>query len=197
MTNAIYFNYAFVPVARSVGKMQQALKQVDAERMHKLLDDASQADKLDGGALNLNGRGYLAHYMQTGQKQPILLEKAAAGFLAAVERDKADYKNYSKLSRVYELLGEPEKAYAWCVGAARRYPGSGQLQVRLAGIAEQLEKKEAAIEHYKKAIAIEDAYRAQFKVMYPGEDVFSRIGEDEYQFTIKRLEELTKNQLSN
>ena len=79
----VYFNYAFVPVKRSVEKIQMALRQADAERMHELLDQASEADKLAAGALNLNGKTYLTHYIQTGQKQPILLEKASACFLAA------------------------------------------------------------------------------------------------------------------
>lgn len=189
----VYFNYAFVPVKRSVGKIQQAFRQVDAEGMHKFLDLASEADKLDAGALSLNGKAYLEHYVQTGQKQPIFLEKASACFLAAAERDKADYNNYLNLSRVYELLGELEKAYAWCIETARRYPGFGRLQLRLAKIAEQLEKKDAAVEHYKKAIEIEDAYRTQFKLMYPGKKIFSRIGETEYQFSKRRLEELSES----
>ncbi len=193
----VYFNYAFVPVKRSVAKIQQALSQVNIELSHDFLYEAGNLDTLDSGTFNLNGRGYLEHYMQTSQSEPILLEKAAERFLWAVERNRADYKNYSKLCRVYELLGEPEKAYSWCVGAVRRYPGSGKLHAGLAKTAEQLGKTEAAIEHYKKAIEIEDAYRSQFKVMYPGREVFSRIGEEEYHFAIKRLEELTENQLSN
>ena len=60
-----------------------------------------------------------------------------------------------------------------------------------AKIAEQSGKLEYASEQYQKAIEIEDAYRKQFWIMYPGREIFSRLGEDNYNFALKQIEKLS------
>ena len=42
----------------------------------------------------------------------------------------------------------------------------------------------------KKAIEIEDAYRTQFKIMYPGKKVFSRLGQENYNSAKNKLKKL-------
>ncbi len=185
-----YFNYAFVPVARASENIKQAMQGFGYT--HEFLDQAAEDDRLDPSAPNLNGRFYLQEYNNTAKKQTVLLEKAVKCFLTAVERNKADFKNYEKLSQVYRLLGDAQKSYYWGLEAAKRYPGSGRLQFNLAEIAEKLGKITVAIEHYKETVKIEDKYRSQFQVMYPGREIISRLGEEKYKRAKQRIEFLSR-----
>ena len=198
-----YFNYALVPMAKTSARIQQAIRQGQQfEYAHQLLDQAAEQDRLDPTALNLNGRLYLQHYNETPNAQPALLKKAEACFLAAIARDKADFKNYQKLSEVYSLLAKTEavqeknnwlnKSLDSLWSAVERYPGSSQLRIEMAEVAEQLDKTDIAVAQYKKAVEIEDAYRNQFKTMYPGREIFSRLGEEKYQFAKQRIKYLSE-----
>ena len=184
-----YFWFAWWPVYKTT-KTQREMQKFGYT--HKLLERVAEDDPLDPTALSLNGRLYMQHYDQTSDKDLALLEQAADCFLRAAERDKADFKNYEKLSAVYNLLARPQKAYDWGVEAVKRYPGSGRLRIELAKIAEKLGKTDIAIEHYKEAIDIEDKYRRQFQRMYPGREIFSRLGEEKYQFAKQRITHLSK-----
>ena len=113
-----------------------------------------------------------------------------------IERNSADYKNFERLSKVYNLLAATEgpesvrwqqKALDAIEEAVSRYPGSARLRIELAGIAERLGKKEMAIENYQLAIKIEDGYSEQFKIMYPDFPVFSRLGKEKYSLAKERL----------
>jgi tetratricopeptide (TPR) repeat protein len=187
-----YFNYALVPVAKAGANIKPAMQGIGYT--HEYLDRAAGYDKLDPTALNLNGRFYVQEYNQAVKKQAVLLEKAAQCFLEAVRRDNADFKNYEKLSQVYNLLGDNKTAYRWALEAAKRYPGSDRLQFNLGNIAEQLNAIPDAVEHYKKAVKIEDQFRAQFRQMYPRREIVSRLGEEKYQFALERIRELEKQQ---
>ena len=187
-----YFNYALVPVAKATIKTQRAIR--DLGYAHRLLDQAAEHDRLDPTALNLNGRLYLQRYNETPNAQPALLKKAEACFLAAIARDKADFKNYQKLSDVYNLLGQTQKAYDWCFKATQLYPGSGRLNFELAQIAEKLHKSDIAIAQYEKAIEIEDSYRRQFQIIYPGRQIVSRLGKDKYNSAKDRIKTLSNQQ---
>jgi hypothetical protein len=208
-----YFNYALVPVAKTSARNLQAVRQGQPfGYAHQLLFQAAEQDPLDPTALNLNGRLYLQHYNETPNAQPALLKKAEACFFAAIARDNADFKNYEKLSEVYTLLAknsptrlgakprEQEKIYwlnyaidsLW--SAVERYPTSDRLRFELAKIAEQLDKTDIAVAQYEKAVEIEDAYRNQFKIMYPNKEIFSRLGEDKYEFATERIKSLKKQQ---
>jgi len=186
-----YLNYAFFPVAKAGANIKLAMQR--PRYTHELLDKAAKDDPLDPSALNLNGRLYLQDYNDTGKKHPFLLENAAKCFLDAVERNEASFKNYEKLSTVYNLLGDTQKAYDWGLEAAKRYPGSGRLQFNLAEIAEQLGKTALAVEHYKEAVMIEDKYRRQFQRMYPDrEEIFSRLGEEKYKRAKQKIDSLSR-----
>jgi tetratricopeptide (TPR) repeat protein len=195
----VFVRYAWLPVYKSTTTIKQAYRAFSMGQIpqaHHFFAAAAEYDLLDPAALNLDGRLYVQHYTETGQKQPALLKNAEQCFLQAIERNKADYKNYEKLSAVYELLGRSQKAYNFCEKAAQLYPGSGQLQFKLAQLADKLGKTdpmyiEIAIEQYKIAIEIEDKYRRQFQMMYPErKEIVSRLGEEKYQFAKKRLTEI-------
>jgi tetratricopeptide (TPR) repeat protein len=196
----VYVGFLWWPVYKSTTKIKQAYQALSTGRFsqaHEFLTAAAEEDRLDATALNLNGRLYLQHYSDKGEQQQTLLKKAEKNFLEAINRNKADYKNYEKLSDVYELLGQTQKAYDWCFKAIQLYPNSGRLRFKSAKIAEQLSKVDIAIEQYKKAIEIEDSFRQQFKMMYPErKEIVSRLGKEKYHFAIKRLKELIeKNSL--
>jgi len=138
--------------------------------------------------------------MNPGNRPDVLLQ-AEKSLLAAIRRDKADFKSYENLAKVYETLaqitGEKrqfwfEKTFLALQQALVRYPWSAELHVELAETCEQLGKTDLAIEHCRKAIKIEDVYTEQFKIMYPEKEVFSRMGKIKYREAKEKLEELTK-----
>jgi tetratricopeptide (TPR) repeat protein len=192
-----YLNYALIPVAATAANTKQAYQAASIGQFaqaHDSLAVAADEDRLDPTALSLNGRLYMQHYTKTGEKERALLEKARECFLRAIDRDKADFKNYEKLSTVCDLLGETQNAYDWCLEATKHYPGSGRLRFKLAKIAEKLGKKEVAVEQYRKAVEIEQKYRAQFRLIYPErKEIVSRLGEDKYQFAMERMKALKKH----
>jgi hypothetical protein len=183
-----YFNYAFVPVTRASENIKLAMQGIGYT--HEYLDQAAKDDPLDPSAPNMSGRLYLQQYNETKKKQP--LEKAAACFLDAIERDNASFKNYEKLSQVYNLLGDTQQAYNRGLEAANRYPGSGRLQFKLGEIAEKLGKPAVAVGHYKETIMIEEEYRSQFRQMYPGREIISRLGEEKYKRAKQRIDSLSR-----
>ena len=190
----VYCSYAFVPAIKASATIQKALQ--NPNRAGQLFAAAAADDKLSPRALNLNGRLHLQYYRYSRDKQSMLTQ-AAQYFTAVVQRDKADFKNYEKLMIVYELLATvspadeaPEwtqKAYDSGIETARRYPGKGMLQFELGKIAERLGNKKTALAHYEKAVQIEDSYRAQFRRMYPGREVFSRLGQNKYASAKERI----------
>ena len=186
-----YFNYAYVPVARASENIKLAMQGIGYT--HEYLDQAAKDDRLAPSALNMNGRLYLQQYNETRNKQS--LKKATKCFLNAIERDNASFKNYEKLSQVYNLLGDTQQAYNCGLEAANRYPGSGRLQFKLGEIAEKLGKPALAVAHYKETVMIEEEYRRQFRQMYPGREIVSRLGEEKYKKAKQRIEYLSRQQV--
>ena len=205
-----YLNYALVPVVKAETKIKEAMQPVTAgEYSAKLLAQAAKDDLLDPRPMNLRGRLLLQLYEQPGKnrfdkltvEQPALLQQAADCFDEAIARDKADYRNYQKLSTVYTLLAESsagekktawlDKAFSKMYLAIEHYPGSETLHLELAKIAEQLGKNKFAVEHYQAAIDIEDNYRSFFKQEYPGTEPFDRLGKDNYEFAKEHLKKLS------
>ena len=192
----LYAGYVWSPVhatTRKIGQAQQAASTGRFDRAHALLAEASAADTLSAAALNLNGRLYLqeAEYAPTGQTTA--LERAIACFEQAVERNPANYKDYEKAAMAYSRLGKHQEAFEWYAKAAARYPGCGRLRYQMGRLAEQLDQPSQARRHYQEAVDIEDAFRAQFQIMYPKwETVVSRIGDEPYQTAKERLAELSQ-----
>jgi hypothetical protein len=192
--------YALAPAIKSGRKTQLAIR--NFAHTHELLDNAAADDPLDPAPANLNGRAYIQHYRQTGNKDAALLEAAAECFTEAAKRDSDNFKNYEKLSDIYTMLAETsspdtqthhlQKARDFAERAVKRYPGSDRLHFKLAQLADHLDETTTALDHYKKTVQIEDSFAIQFRSMYPDREIFSRLGQQKYQLAKQRIIELEK-----
>ncbi len=202
-----YFNYCLLPVVKSSSKINKAIQAADENKYplaYYLLDSAAKDDNLSPLALSLAGRLYFENASIANTGKTDLLMRSQNVFLAAIRRNPADFKNFEHLAKVYNQLAEISdgqektdwlnKAFDAARTAVELYPGMDRLRLALAEIAEKLGKIEIAISQYQKAIEIEDAFRTQFRLMYPDREVFSRLGEDKYQFARQRIKELKKAQ---
>jgi len=199
-----YFNYALLPVAGNTAKIAEAknaARYAQFELAHNLLDAAAKDDPFDPQAPSLNGRLYLEHFGFFTPRQPQLLLSAEQSFFIAAQRNPADFKSFERLAEVYSAFAQisPQqkeeflnKALDSDSVAIELYPGCDRLNIQLAEIAEQLGKTDLAIEYYKKAVDIENGFRAQFRMMYPNRQVFSRLGEEKYGLAKKRIETLSQ-----
>lgn len=201
-----YLNYVLVPVAQNTAAAARANRAVSAgqyQRAHDFFAKAADADPLSAAAPAFNGRLYLRRFgLATGGDRDSLL-RAAECLQVAIERNDAAFKNFERLTDTYVQLAETStgrkktdwlgKALATAYEAVNRYPGCGRLHFKLAQIAEESEKTGIAIEHYSKAIEIENAYRDQFRIMYPErKEIVSRLGEEMFRDAKQRLELLRK-----
>ena len=198
-----YVFYVVAPVARSTGKIRLANRAIANgwfDDAHKLLQAAAEDDSLSPNALSLDGRLYLRHFEMTNNRE--LLLKSARCFRAAINRNRAAFKNYERLAEVYSLLAEVspkqektdwlDNAYYAAKLAAERYPGSARIQFELAEIAEKLHEINDAVKHYENAINIENSFRRQFQIMYPDWETVSRLGKDKYDLAKDRLKTLSR-----
>ena len=161
---------------------------------------ASAVDSLDPEANLAVGNLYLSQFQFAPKRDVRLLEMAEENFAEVSRRDVDAHASYQRLSVVYEEMADRsfaatkeellEKSYAFILEAIERYPGSDKLHFQAAGLAEKLGKTDAAISGYSTAVEIENAYRAQFEVMYPGREMFSRLGQDKYEIAKERIAEL-------
>ena len=149
--------------------------------------------------LRLNARLSLERFEVFRPKGTDLLDLAVEKLKSAVERNPADFQNYAVLTKAYNLLAQNSandrvywlgKAFENAEDAIEHYPGSGRLHIEMAEITEKLNKPAEAIKHYEKAVEIEDSYQKQFQIMYPGREMFSRLGNEKYNYAKKRIKEL-------
>ncbi len=174
------------------GRFQQA---------SEVLASASNDDRFNPTPPAINGITLLYSIKPDAPENQEILRQAENALLTAIQRNPAEFANYEKLAEVYQSLAETQpqehllwsqKAFEAFEQAVKLYPGSADIHLALASAAHRLDKIDYAVEHYSQAIAIEDAYREQFKIMYPGREVFSRLGEIKYKFAKDRLEQLTQ-----
>jgi O-antigen ligase len=199
-----YLSYVFAPVAKSTSRIQRAeISRLSGqfERAHINLEKAAADDVLSPTAQSINGRLYLHQYEMMLEKDRSLLLKAESCLKNAIGRNSIEFKNFERLTDVYRTLAETstgqeksdwlDKALEAASQAVERYPGCGRLHFKQAQIADQMGDAENAVEHYTKAIEIEDEYRAQFRLMYPErQDIVSRIDKNMYLYAKERVEEL-------
>jgi hypothetical protein len=201
-----FMNYALIPMVgttTAITKAYNAASYGDFEQANTILAAATQDDPLGPSSPSLDARMYLQRFYASGSKDRDLLTHAEQCLNEAINRNGADFKNFERLSEVYVLLAELagagsrneylNKALTSASDAVERYPGSGRLHFQLAQIAEKSGEKDLAVREYEQAVEIEDSYRKQFRQMYPGQKVFSRLGEDRYQLAKKRMEEAGKS----
>ena len=164
--------------------------------VNSILEKASAADRFDPMPGSAKGRlfKYAASLSENDEAMLIISE---AGFAEAIARDKADFKNYENLSLVCAELAKVSKNKSWldkaienALKAVSLYPGNDKLHFAIAEIAESLGEKSIALEHYKKAVELEDGFREQFKVMYPGREIVSRLGNEKYKAALNKIEEM-------
>jgi hypothetical protein len=197
-----YFNYALIPVAKSSSgithsRHPMALGQV--QLAHIYLDAATDADPLSSEAPALNGNLYIQDFYRSDAQKEQLFNKAEQSLFIAALRNPQDYKIFSSLAELYSLYArlEPQQSdsmlnealYSASI-AVELYPGDAELNLRLAQIADDLSKADLALKHYRIAVQIEDGFRKQFKLMYPGRKVISRLNEDKYFFATRRIKDL-------
>lgn len=201
---ACIIRYSLLPTAEVSIKMETA--NTLASRGHfdnaqSLLLKASNDDALNPSPAVTAGKLLVYQFSLDPINNGEVLLKAERLFTTAINRDRANFKNYENLAGVYETLAQItsekrflwfEKAFSTFKQAVAKYPASGELRMALAQAAEQIGEIDYAIENYRKAVEIEDAYTEQFKIMYPGKDVFSRLGKIKYQQAKEKLEQLTK-----
>jgi len=198
-----YFGFALIPVVKSTSKIRQA-REASSDGLydlsHSLLSAAAEDDRLSAAALSINGQLYLQRFYGQPIQERNLLLKSEKCLLDAIGRNKASFKNFEKLTEVRLLLAETsaqqsrtdwlDKALDSAGQAVARYPGCGRLRIKMAQIAEQLGKNDLAVEQYREAVDIEDSYREQFRIMYPGREVFSRLGQQPYEYAKQRIKVL-------
>jgi tetratricopeptide (TPR) repeat protein len=185
--------------SKTVRSAKRAASEGSLQVSRGLLIAATGKDKLGPAAPALAGRMYLQSFLDDRDGDESLLASAERYLKIAAERNPADFKNYEMLAEVYCLTSQCadvrpagehlQKALDAASNAADRYGGCGRLWFKRGRIADRLDLKETAAESYRKAIDAEDAYREQFRIMYPGREMFSRLGEANYRFAKQRLKE--------
>jgi Tfp pilus assembly protein PilF len=198
-----YFNYALLPVAKSTAKIAKTGKPIEFGQFqlaHNLLAAATLDDPLSPDAPSMNGWLFLQQSYSPNPQQSQLLDNAEQALFIAAERNPADFKNFESLSEVYFLLArlQPDQNDQWLAKAldstsitVSLYPGNAESHLRLAQAADELGRTDTALKHYQTAVQIEDGFRKQFLLMYPGRNVFSRLGEEKYLFAKERIKVLT------
>jgi O-antigen ligase len=197
-------HYCLIPVAKSTSLLYHARESFDSNlhKTHKLLEEAAEKDTFNPQPQLADATLYLQYIDFYGTEQNEILALAEKSLLAAADRDPADFKPCEKLTVVYKLLAEKStgdaknayllKSYDAALKAVELYPGMGRLRIKLAEAAEDIGKNDVALENYKKAVEIEDAFRAQFRMMYPDREIISRLGNENYDYARKRIEALQK-----
>jgi hypothetical protein len=197
-----YFNYALIPVAKSSSKIAKAglyTSLGQARLSHDFLDAATIDDPLGSQAPLLNGNLYIQDFYHSDEEKEQLFNDAEQALFIAAQRSPHDYKIYDSLAELYSLYArlQPDldkvllnKALDSSSIAVEFYPGDAELHLHLAQIAEELGQNDLALKNYKIAVQIEDGFRKQFKLMYPGRKVLSRLNEDKYFFATQRIKDL-------
>jgi len=198
------FYYSWLPVYKSNTRLLKGKEAAGSGKFKlagEFFDAAANADRLSTKALIVNAQMNLQGFSASGSKEKQLLVNAESCILEAIKRDRADFRNYERLTGVYIKFAQIDslnknhwlnKAFASGCQAVKLFGGSGRLRLTLGIISEQLGKTETALEQFKKAIEIEDSYRVQFQQMYPGEKIFSRLGEKEYNLAKRQIERLKR-----
>ena len=197
-----YFNYALIPVAKSTAGIAKARPPValgQAQLAHNFLDTATIDDPLSSDAPAQNGNLYIQEFYRSDAQKEQLFNNAEQALFIAAQRNPRDYKIFDSLAELYSLYASlrPEQNEAWLNKALESasvaislYPGDAELHFKLAQIAEDLGQTDLALQNYKIAVQIEDGFRKQFKLMYPGRKVLSRLDEDKYFFATQRINDL-------
>ena len=201
-----YFIIAVIPSVRAGAAIQQAVR--DPQQAAALFAHAQQMDPLSPQAAWYSGQFDLQRFQQKILKNTDLLEQAADQFRQAARRNPAEYKMQEALGDTYLIMADNtaaeeqktkalEKAYDYSLQAHQRYPGSDRIAFKLGTIAELLGRDRDAVGWYCLAVDIEDVYRKQFQEMYPEYDLFSRLGDQRYDYAKSFIQSRTQSSPEN
>ncbi len=195
-----FCRYAVLPVGRTTSLLKQAHSDYEAgllDYTQVLFKAAAEQDTLNPQPNLSSATLYLQYIDYYGPKQKEILALAEKSLLTAADCDPADFRPYEKLTVVYKLLAEKstgdaktqylQKSFDAASRAVELYPGLGRLRMALADAAEAIGRDDIALTNYQKAVEIEDAYRAQFRMMYPDRELFSRLGNEKYDLAKQRI----------
>jgi hypothetical protein len=90
------------------------------------------------------------------------------------------------------LFASLQQAVAWADKTLLCYPACDRILLLRAQLSEQLGRNDLALRDYRRTVETEDAYRAQFRIMYPNRPLVSRLGEKNYKDAKSRIAELEK-----
>jgi O-antigen ligase len=199
-----YFNYALMPVIKSTTKITEAGYPASVGRFplaHNLLEAATDDDPLSSVAPLKNGQMYLKHIYSPLLPREEMLTNAEQSLFIAAQRNPADYRPFDGLAQLYLMRAQLapnekdkwfNKAFDVASIAVSLYPGQAELHFQLAAIADELGRTDLALKHYRQAVEIEDGFREQFHMMYPGLKVISRLPQDKYDLAKQRLKTLSE-----
>jgi len=200
----IYIGTAFLGPWRANRLLRRAMTSERPNR--EILEQLIAADPLSPAAAYNTATLLTQTYVQQRPmlKDPVLLQQAMYFGDIARKRNPADFKPWRLRADIAMMLaGQAQReqktaylqtAYAALEEAAARYPGSDRIQFTMGRLADQLGRPEQALSHYRKAVALENAYREQFKMMYPDRTpVISRLGNTAYNTAKARIEELQRD----
>lgn len=196
---AVYAAGILMPPIRANQLFKQALR--DDRRRIELLDRAAASDLLSYKTAYTAAVMFTQTYRNQRIKDVRFLEKALDYAAIAAARNQAGFKPFRLQGEIFSLLAQEasgdrktaylEKAAEAFKMALERYPGSDRIHYALAGVAEQLNQPQTALMHYQKAVEIEDAYRLQFRKMYPDrQTVISRLGHNAYEEAKEKIQML-------
>jgi O-antigen ligase len=201
LVSIVYLAVALLPPLRAEAMFKRAV--ASGTQGFELTDKAIAADALSAKTPYQAANMLTQVYQARGMNDPAFLDRVAGFADIAIGRSGADFKPWRLRAKINVIRSEQtedeakqaalQKAFEDLQQAIARYPGSGKLHYLLANVAELLGKKTIALCHYQVAVDIEDAYREQFKIMYPGRDIISRLGKTDYTDAKAKIQELQKN----
>ncbi len=190
--------FGILPTVRSGRFVQKAF--ADFGQAETYLTEALNSDPLAARPAVLLGSLYEQKAMAQPEKSTYFLRRAHEATLEAIGRNPGDHRNYKKLADICIGLAASDaqhpsefwyqKALEQTQKALTLYPGSDRHCYQAGQLAEKLEQPETALAYYLRAVEIEDAFRRQFREMYPGEEVFSRMGRGKYLHAKEQIEAL-------
>ena len=200
-----YFAVVVTPPIKSMAGLNRLRHTASIEEFEEEIQNALAADVLSPDLAYDAARMLMQMSPQQSTREEGLsvLEKAAGYATVVQQRNPASFKPYRLEGEIELMLAQEteiehetkylQRAYEAFLQAIARYPVSDRIHYSLGQIAEKLGRSEQALAHYQKAIEIELAYQAQFKVMYPERDpVISRLGNTSYTIAQAKIKELKK-----
>jgi tetratricopeptide (TPR) repeat protein len=179
--------------------VQDAMRASSAKESLTLLQAAVNADPLNPDLPRILGNARLQFAAEKDAEQ---IRKAIAAFMLSAMRNPESFKAYERLSVAYERLARSQigdertaslqHALTWAGKTLECYPACDRELLLRAQLAEQLGRNDLALRDYRHAVQIEDAYRVQFRTMYPTRPMVSRLGEKNYKESKSRIAELEK-----